>query len=63
MTLLDHAVNRMARTKRSQSARLIVACTGLSDVLVREKLDAMRLEPGVIIVTSSGSTSSCADAA
>ena len=28
MTLLDHAVNRMARTKRSQSARLIPLAAG-----------------------------------
>ena len=33
MTLLDHAVNRMARTKRSQSARLIPLAAAVGDLL------------------------------
>src|SRR5919204_2475279 len=45
---------------RSQSEREIVACTGTSDVLVREKLDAILSLPAVRMVTSSGSTRSCA---
>ena len=47
---------------RSQSCRVIVACTGASDVFESEKLADTRLLPAVIMVTSSGSTSSCADA-
>src|SRR5205814_6201467 len=46
---------------RSQSEREMVAWTGLSVVFVSEKLDATRLEPWARIVTSSGSTSSCAE--
>src|SRR2546423_11368646 len=46
---------------RSQSEREIVACTGASDVFVSEKLPATRSLPAVRRVTSSGSTSSCAD--
>ena len=33
MTLLDHAVNRMARTKRSQSARLIPLAAAVGDLV------------------------------
>src|ERR1700704_875185 len=47
---------------RSQSEREIVACTTSSDVFDTEKLAGTRLAPAAIIVTSSGSTSSCADA-
>jgi hypothetical protein len=47
---------------RSQSEREIVACTTSLDVFVTEKLAGTRLAPAAIIVTSSGSTSSCADA-
>src|SRR5215208_1453526 len=47
---------------RSQSERVIVACTGLSDVLDNEKLADTRSVPATTIVTSRGSTSSCADA-
>ena len=47
---------------RSQSCRVIVAWTGASDVFESEKLPDTRLLPAVTMVTSSGSTSSCADA-
>ena len=47
---------------RSQSCRVIMACTGASDVFDSEKLADTRLVAAVTMVTSSGSTSSCADA-
>src|SRR5580765_7146943 len=47
---------------RSQSERVIVACTTSLDVLDTEKLAGTRFVPVATIVTSSGSTSSCADA-
>src|SRR6478752_5115347 len=46
---------------RSQSEREIVACTGLSEVFESEKLAVTRLVPGARMVTSSGSTNSCAE--
>src|ERR1700675_3706274 len=49
-------------SRRSQSERVIVACTALSDLFANEKLADMRFVPAARIVTSSGSTSSCADA-
>ena len=49
-------------SRRSQSERVIVACTGLSDVFANVKLADTRFVPATTIVTSSGSTSSCADA-
>ena len=47
---------------RSQSERVIDACTISLDVFDSEKLADTRLVAAVIMVTSSGSTSSCADA-
>src|ERR1700680_100425 len=61
---VDPAVtNRLSPfSRRSQSERVIVACTGLSLVFANEKLAATRFVPAASIVTSRGSTSSCADA-
>src|SRR6266550_440060 len=47
---------------RSQSEREMVAWTGLSDVFESEKLADTRSVPAASIVTSRGSTSSCAEA-
>src|SRR4051812_1777759 len=47
---------------RSQSWRVIVAWTGASVVLETTKLPDTRFASAVISVTSSGSTSSCAEA-
>src|SRR5450756_935486 len=47
---------------RSQSERVIDACTTSPDVFDSEKLAGTRFVPAATMVTSSGSTSSCADA-
>src|ERR1700730_7654380 len=47
---------------RSQSWRVMVACTGASLLFESEKLPDTRFGPPTSIVTSSGSTSSCAHA-
>ncbi len=60
--LVPEGRNRLSPfSTRSQSWRVIVAWTAASDVFESEKLADTRLLPAVVMVTSSGSTSSCAD--
>src|ERR1700686_2791412 len=61
--LVPEGRNRLSPfSTRSQSWRVIVAWTAASELLESEKLADTRALPAVIRVTSSGSTSNCADA-